>query len=86
MKTEAIYKSKSNSKLQEYKELATELHKDTAETASMIGLSSIEECAEISRGFYDKVMSADCEYTAYVNCLSVEAWNKVANDELERQA
>ena len=81
MKTEEIESSKSTTKFNDYVILATELHAETQENADVISDELLIRIADESASAFAKCKNADCEYTAYVNCLEVEAWH---NRSLER--
>ena len=81
MKTEEIESSKSTTKFNDYVILATELHAETQENADVISDELLVRIADASASAFAKCKNADCEYTAYVNCLEVEVWH---NRSLER--
>ena len=83
MKTLAIYNSDSKAKMQEYINLAKELHADSQETADATSNELLVRCADESASCLRKAINADCEYTAYVNCNAVEIWNNKVNELLE---
>ena len=83
MKTLAIYNSDSKAKMQEYINLAKELHADSQETADTTSNELLVRCADESASCLRKAINADCEYTAYVNCNAVEIWNNKVNELLE---
>ena len=82
-KTTKIYESKSSTKFNEYVQLARELHTDSQETADSISDELMVRCAIESEQALRRAINADCEYTAYVNCLEVEAWNNRIAERLE---
>ena len=81
MKTAEIQNSQSSTKFNEYVELAALLHTETQESADVISDELLVRIADASASAFAKCKNADCEYTAYVNCLEVEAWH---NRSLER--
>lgn len=83
MKTLDIYNSKSANKMQEYQQLASELHADTKETAETISDELMMRCLDESTIALNNAKNADCEYTAYVNCNLVEVWNNMVNEILQ---
>jgi len=83
MKTLDIYNSKSANKMQEYINIAKELHNDTKETAETISDELMMRCLAESSIALNNAKNADCEYTAYVNCNLVEVWNNRINEILE---
>ena len=83
MKTSEIQLSKSQNKVEEYITLATELNNDTQETAETISDELLVRIAAESARAFRALKNADCEYTIYVNCLEVEAWNNRVAERLE---
>ena len=81
MKTVKIQTSQSATKFNDYVELATLLHAETQESADVISDELLGRVANQSASAFAKCKNADCEYTAYANCLEVEAWH---NRMLER--
>lgn len=81
MKTAEIQNSKSTTKLNDYVQLATQLHAETQENADVISDELLVRIASESTAAFSKCKNADCEYSAYANCLEVEAWH---NRSLER--
>ena len=83
MKTQEIENSKSTTKFNEYVALATELHAETQENADAISDELLVRIANESASAFAKCKNADCEYTAYVNCLEVEAWHNRMTERME---
>jgi sporulation-control protein spo0M len=75
MKTvEEIRKSDSGNKIGEYINLATSLKESAKEIADVTSNVFAEKIYEEIEMYCKKVVNADCEFTAYVNCHAVELW------------
>ena len=83
MKTQEIQNSQSTTKFNEYVELATILHAEIQENADVISDELLVRIASESASAFAKCKNADCEYTAYVNCLEVEAWHNRSRERRE---
>lgn len=74
-RTNTIAESNSKNKSSEYLALANELLLDAQETAQETGNFFVSKIADEIKTLFNKVKTADCEYTAYANCNALEIWH-----------